>query len=197
MHGLKITLTAALAVFSMPSLAQVSAPKVIEDITALTTMNTNIINILSPLGPSSSPNSVTSVGASVVDRIGTLVKTMADDTNAFLSSTPLGGTRPNILKAFEDFASVQKDMVSSLISKHMIFVQFGVGRPILGALLRLKESVDTFAKSLAVLAPAIQDDVHAGGESIITIIDSAITTYEQLCIPSPLYPTIQPVCVSV
>ena len=45
------------------------------------------------------------------------------------------------------------------------------------------------------LIPAHKGDVQTDKDQLDQSVGDSITKYEQLCLPSPLYPTVQPVCV--
>ena len=46
------------------------------------------------------------------------------------------------------------------------------------------------------LIPGRQADVQTDKDQLDESVGNSITTYEQICIPSPLYPAVPPVCVS-
>jgi hypothetical protein len=50
---------------------------------------------------------------------------------------------------------------------------------------------------MIAMIPTKQADVTADKNMLDTSVGNTITLYQQICIPSPLYPTIPPVCAVV
>jgi large exoprotein involved in heme utilization and adhesion len=67
--------------------------------------------------------------------------------------------------------------------------------PIADSLRYLENNFDSFSNALVEVAPAqssgITDDTSSADQSM----GNAISLYEKLCIPSPLYPIVPPICV--
>jgi hypothetical protein len=47
------------------------------------------------------------------------------------------------------------------------------------------------------MIPCASDSVNSDQQQLDQTVGQAITLYQQLCIPNPLYPTLQPVCIGV
>jgi len=46
------------------------------------------------------------------------------------------------------------------------------------------------------MIPTREDDVKTNQGDLDQSVGNAITTYEQICVPNPLYPTFMPVCAA-
>ncbi|KAJ7867437.1 hypothetical protein B0H13DRAFT_2351935 [Mycena leptocephala] len=57
--------------------------------------------------------------------------------------------------------------------------------------------IDAFAFATINLIPTKQTDVTTDKNSLHSSVGNTITIYQQLCIPSPLYPGVPLVCVTV
>jgi hypothetical protein len=86
---------------------------------------------------------------------------------------------------------------AAIIGQHNIFAQFGVTAPIAQALRSLEAATDSYASTLQGIAPSQANDIANSKAQLDIALSNAISTYEQICIPSPLYPTLQPICVGL
>lgn len=113
---------------------------------------------------------------------------------------------------------VHQDLLATVIGKHGIFAQFALTAPIAAVLETLEATIDvsavgkrlawkimltfcvllqSFAFSLIDLIPTRQSDVTSGQDQLDTAVTNTINLYEQICIPSLLFPTIMPICIAL
>ncbi len=99
--------------------------------------------------------------------------------------------------AFSNAASATGALLSTISEKHDIFAQFGVTPPITSTLRQLEDVVDSYASTLGQVAASQASNIRSIQNQLDTSLGNTISLYEQLCIPSPLYPTLKPICVSL
>jgi hypothetical protein len=110
---------------------------------------------------------------------------------------------------------VHQLVLSTVIGKHGILAQFGLTAPVATVLRSLEGAIDvrpvmrhiycvsdavsvqTLATGLIRLIPCATDTVNAGQNMLDTSVISAISIYAQFCVPSVLYPQVQPVCIAL
>ncbi len=99
--------------------------------------------------------------------------------------------------AFSNAASTTGALLSTISEKHPIFAQFGVTPPITSTLRQLEDVVDSYAFALGQVATSQANNIASTQGQLDTSLGNTISLYEQLCIPSPLYPTLKPICISL
>ncbi|KAF7358232.1 hypothetical protein MVEN_00872000 [Mycena venus] len=125
-----------------------------------------------------------------------------DTTEMDHSRRQTAGT--TIIAALDNFVGVHQAFLATIIGKHSIFAQFQVTAPIAAILRNLEVIIDSFAFALIDVIPqearrAIQPQlgtVSSDQSALDTALENTITTYDEICIPSPLYPIELPSCVS-
>jgi hypothetical protein len=150
------------------------------------------------LTSSSSPGDVQSAAQSTAAGLGTMVSDFSADTTALAGCPALGSAdSQTVADAFGSLTTVTRQLLSTLTGKHSIFAQFGVTAPITSSLRSLEAALDSATFALISVAPSQQGAITNGKDSVDTALGSAIAVYGEICIPSPLYPTVQPVCVGL
>jgi hypothetical protein len=99
--------------------------------------------------------------------------------------------------AFSNAASVAGTLLSTISGKHDIFAQFGSTQPITSTLRRLESVADFYSSTLGQVAASQASNITSTQNQLDTSLGDTISLYEQLCIPSPLYPSLKPICVSL
>lgn len=150
------------------------------------------------LTPSSSPGDVQSAAQSTAAGLSTMINDLSADIAA-LGGCPERGSADShaVADAFRSLTSATQQMLSTLTGKHAIFAQYGVTAPIASSLRSLEAALDSYTYALTAAAPSQQGAITNGKGSVDTVLGNAITLYGQLCIPSPLYPAVPPVCATL
>ncbi len=143
---------------------------------------------------SSSPADVQSAAQSTAAGLSVMIGDLGADTTA------LGGcAEPDsqaVADAFRNLTAATQRMLVTLIGKHSIFAQFSLTAPIATSLRSLETSFDSYTYALiGAASPSQQGAITNGKDSVDNSLGNAITLFGQICIPSPLYPTVSPVCV--
>lgn len=58
-------------------------------------------------------------------------------------------------------------------------------------------SYQSFASAMIDLIPTRETDVSTDKNSLDSSVGNTITVYEQICVPSILYPLLMPICISL
>lgn len=175
-----------------------TASQIVTDINTITSEAGGINSTLSPLTSNSAPGTVQSAGQFTGTGLNSMSSDFSVDTDTLSGCSALGtADSTSVANAFDSLAGTTNQMLSTLVRVHPIFAQYGLTAPIAAALRSLEGSSDSYALALATVAPSQQGAITSDQSSIDTNLNSAITTYEQICIPSPLYPIVPPVCVSL
>jgi Hydrophobic surface binding protein A len=127
-----------------------------------------------------------------------MVSDLSADTTASSGCSALSSAdSQTVADAFGSLTAVTQQMLSTLIGKHSIFAQFGVTAPVTSSLQSLEAALDSFTFALTAVAPSQQGAITTGKDSVDTPLGKAIAVYGEICIPSPLYPSVPPVCVGL
>ncbi|KAF7328461.1 hypothetical protein MSAN_02482600 [Mycena sanguinolenta] len=112
----------------------------------------------------------------------------------------------SLITALNNFVAVHQDLLATVIGncKCSIFAQFQVTAPIAAVLRSLEAAIDSFAFALIHVIPqearwAIEPQlgtISSDQSALDTAVRNTITVYEEVCVPSALYPIILPVCTS-
>jgi len=175
-----------------------TASQIVTDITAIASAAGGLNARSDALTPSSSPGDVQSAAQSTAADLNTMVNDFSADTTA-LGGCPAPASSADsqtVTAAFRGLTIVSQHMLSILTGKHPIFAQYGVTAPIASSLRSLEAALDSYTYALIAVAPQ-QGAITNGKDSVDSSLGNVITLYGQLCIPSPLYPTIMPVCVGL
>lgn len=150
------------------------------------------------LTPSSSPDDVQSAAQSTAAGLSTMINDFSADTSALGGCPePDSAESQPVADAFHSLTSATQQMLSTLTGKHAIFAQYGVTAPIAASLRALEAALDSYTFALIGVAPAQQGAITNGKDGVDSSLGNAINLYGQLCIPSPLYPAVPPVCAAL
>jgi hypothetical protein len=157
----------------------------------------NLSARLQSLSTSSSSAAVQAEAKSTVKDLSDLVTEFNAATFAVDGCGPLSGPDAAIVTArLDNLTAVFQATLATLIGKHSIFAQFNETAPIAAVLRALEASVDSYSFALINVAPDEVPAITSDQSALDTAVGNTISTYSQICIPSPLYPIILPVCVS-
>ena len=175
-----------------------TAGQIVTDINATATVAGDLTSQLFPLSKNSSPSDVQSAAQSTANGLNTMSNELSTDTSALNGCPALSSSdSTSVANAFDSLASTTNQTLNTLIGDHPIFAQYGLTAPITSSLRTLEAAFDSYAFTLVTVAPSQQGPVTDDQNSVNTSLDNAITTYSQLCIPSPLYPILKPICVTL
>ncbi|KAF8258933.1 hypothetical protein EI94DRAFT_1814282 [Lactarius quietus] len=194
-----IAAVASVAFISQGALAQLTIPEVVTNINDVTTISGVAASTLSSISPQSSPDDISEAAQTLASNFKTIINDVAGDTTA-MESTPQFtdcSATAAIVTSLSDFVTVHQNLLSVVIGKHGIMAQFGLTAPIATVLKSLEATIDSFANAMIAMLPTCNTaSVQTDQSNLDGSVGNAISTYEQFCIPSPLYPTIQPICLS-
>jgi len=130
-------------------------------------------------------------------QLNDLASALAGYANDLSGCAPLSAAdAKTAAQAFSKAASSITSLASTISGKHDIFAQFGVTAPIANSLRQFEGAFDQYAFTLVDVAASQSNSITSSLNQVETSLDNAISLYQELCIPSPLYPTIMPVCIS-
>ncbi|KAJ6619198.1 hypothetical protein B0H10DRAFT_1913109 [Mycena sp. CBHHK59/15] len=194
---MKLFIAAILATSSILSprgaLAALTVDEVVTNVGIVTSVSGNINDLLGGLTTSTSPSQVRTMGQTVVANFNTIISDLGGDVTAMQATLPFGDADALlIVQALKEFVAIHQALLSTVISKHGIFAQFGVTAPIAAVLRSLEASIDSFAFAMIDMIPTQAPSVQTDKNSLDSSVGNTITLYEQICIPSVLYPTLCP-----
>ncbi|KAF7368099.1 UVI-1 protein [Mycena sanguinolenta] len=194
--------------------------QVVAAINLISNISQNTNDVLTPLSTSTDDSMCTAqcicctTFQVLVNDINTIISNLNSTVTILEASGPLDTTETDhsrrqtagadIVAALDNFVAVHQAFLSTIIGKHSIFAQFQVTAPIADVLRNLEVIIDSFAFSLIAVIPeearrAIQPQlgtVSSDQSALDTAVGNTITVYDEICIPSSLYPVILPSCVS-
>jgi hypothetical protein len=175
-----------------------TASQIVTDINATASVAGGLNSQLGTLSSNSSPSDVQSVAQSTADGLNTMINELNADADALNGCPALGSAdSTSVANAFDSLANATNQMLSTLVGDHPIFAQYGATAPIAYSLQALEGSFDSYTFALLAVAPSQQGAITNDQNSVETSLGNAITIYNQLCIPSPLYPSLKPICVAL
>jgi len=175
-----------------------TASQIVTDINVIASGAGDVKSQLAALTRSSSPDDVQSAAQSTAAGLNTMSNDLAADASALGGCPELGSAdSQTTADAFASLAGATQKMLSPLTGDHSFFAQFGATAPIASTLRALEAALDSYAYALLAVAPSQQSAIAGGQSSTGSSLGNAIGLYGQICIPSPLYPTVQPVCVGL
>ncbi|KAJ7096011.1 hypothetical protein C8R43DRAFT_264475 [Mycena crocata] len=179
--------------------AAMTSAQVTDSILAITeTSVKNVNRALSSLSITSNVATVSSTGQVVGNGLTSVISTLNQDVSGLQGQAPFADkdARP-VADAAAQLVNFMQAMLSNLLNKHAIFAQFGQAASISAVLRSVEAVVDSFAFALAGVLPSQATAVQGGHQALQTLIENAIKQYNELCIPSVLYPQLQPVCAGL
>ncbi|KAF8591047.1 hypothetical protein K439DRAFT_1627131 [Ramaria rubella] len=175
--------------------AALTPAQVVTNINIVTTASGNLNTLTSSLSTSTDPADVPTIGQNIVTDFQAIITSLTGDVTAMKATPPFNDVSAQpIVTALRDFVNVHQQLLSTVIGKHAILAQFGVTAPVAAVLRTLEATIDSFAFAMINLIPTQKPAVQNDQSTLDTSVGNTITTYEQFCIPSPTYPTVQPVC---
>lgn len=175
-----------------------TASQIVTDINTIAAEAAGINQQLGTLTQNSNPASVRTVAQSTTVGLNTMSNDLNADADALNGCPALGSSdSQTVANAFDSLAGATNQMLSTLIGHHPDFAQFGLTAPIAASLRTLEATFDSYSFALLTVAPSQQGSITSDQNSVEVSLGNAITTYEQICIPSPLYPTLKPICVAL
>ncbi|KAJ7642453.1 hypothetical protein DFH06DRAFT_1427924 [Mycena polygramma] len=197
------TILSIALIFPGSALAALTPNEVVININVVTSVSRDITTALvSPLFVLSTPSLDIPTAKSVVTGFKTIIQDLGTDITA-MQATPAFGdsiTQPIVdaLITVGRFSpTVHQALLSTIIGKHSILAQFALTAPIAAILRSLEAVIDSFAFALIALIPTRSGSVNTSKATLGAAVSETITLYGQLCIPSPLYPVIQPICIGL
>jgi hypothetical protein len=176
--------------------AQITVTQIVGNINAISSAAQNLSTALAPTDTSTSPSEVSSAAQDTVNGLSAMISNLAADDTALPGTSSLdAGDAQNVAAAFGNQVTDMQQMLATISGKHAVFAQFGLTAPLAAALRSLEASVDANVSALASVAPTQAASLTQQMTTLDQILGSSISLYGQTCIPSPLYPTIMPVCV--
>lgn len=176
-----------------------TASQIVTSINAIASAARTLNARLDALTPSSSPRDGQSAAQSTAAGLNTMVTDFSADTTA-LSGCPAplsSADSQTVTAALRSLTTVTQPMLTTLTGKHPIFAQFGATAPIASSLRALEAALDSYTYALISVAPSQQGAITTSKDSVDSSLSNAITRYDQICIPTPLYPTLMPICVGI
>ncbi|KAF8814355.1 hypothetical protein BYT27DRAFT_7082424 [Phlegmacium glaucopus] len=160
------------------TLAALTPQQVVDNINILAAVSANANAALSQLTTTTPPAQVVIIG-----------QALGGDVNTTQAAPPFpdGVTQPIV-------DALGNGLLSTVMHKHSIFAQFGVTAPILNNLRNLGAGIDSFALTMTDVIPTRRDDVKTDKDQLDQSVGNSISRYQQVCIPSPLYPKVLPLC---
>ncbi|KDR84335.1 hypothetical protein GALMADRAFT_1340639 [Galerina marginata CBS 339.88] len=190
-----LTALSAGVLFSQAVFAALTPNDVVVNVNIVTSVSANLNSVLTGLTVSTSPQTVATIAKTTVTDFQTIITNLAGDVTAMEATPPFadGVTQP-VVDALTD---VHQLLLSTVIGKHGIFAQFGATAPIAAILSSLEAGIDSFAFAMIALIPTRNADVTGDQNSLDTSVGNTIALYQQICIPSLLFPALMPICVSL
>jgi len=172
--------------------------QIVTDINVIAAAAGSLNSQLGALTPDSSPADVQSAAQSTAAGLSTMVNDFNADTTATGGCSTLSSAdSQTVADAFDSLSTATRQMLSTLAGKHSIFAQFGVAAPITSSLRSLEAVLDSYTFTLIQVAPSQQGAITTDKDAVDTTLGSAIALYGEICVPSPLYPAVLPICVGL
>jgi hypothetical protein len=153
---------------------------------------------LSGVTLASSPQQVQAAASALTGQLSQMASGLSASGASLSGCPPLSvADAKTAADAFSNAANLTSTLLSTINEKHDIFAQFGVTAPITNALRQLEDTADSYAFTLAGVAPSQANEITSSQQQLDTSLGNSISLYQQLCIPSPLYPTLKPICISL
>ncbi|KAF7372727.1 hypothetical protein MSAN_00478000 [Mycena sanguinolenta] len=187
------------------ALAGMTATQIVAAIDLISNMSQNSNNILSPLSTSTDAATVSSQSQTLVNNFNAIINEFQVATTALEATEPIDGEPgADIVAALDNLVAVKQAFFATVIGKHSIFAQFQVTAPIAAVLRSLEAGIDSFAFTLINVVPEqafrgterLLGSISSDQSALDTAVGNAVTVYSEVCVPSPLYPIVLPVCSS-
>ncbi|KAJ7620345.1 hypothetical protein FB45DRAFT_1094476 [Roridomyces roridus] len=218
---MKLSFTAtftALAALALPVTAQLTEQQIVNAINAVATMSSNANTALEPLSTATAGAQVAAYSEALAEAFTGIITAVNSTIPALLATPPFTEVAQNVhstrqttpgaavVAALDNFVAIHQALLATVIGKHSPFAQFALTAPIAAVLRILEAVVDSFAFALIAVIPTqatvpqlssrAAHTISSDQAALQTAIGNTITTYNEVCIPSPLYPIVLPVCAS-
>ncbi|KAF9483307.1 hypothetical protein BDN70DRAFT_918513 [Pholiota conissans] len=176
----------------------VTSKQVVGAFTTVTKASASINVAFSGVSTGMSFTQIQTVVTTVTTGFTAIITDVGSATTMLQNAHPLGPDDSDlVVNALLLFVKVHQDLLATVIAKHGILSQFFLGAPVAGVLRTLEAGVDAFAIVLIALIPSKGNEASAAFAKLKVSVESSITTYNQLCIPSLTYPTTMPICINL
>ena len=175
-----------------------TASQIVTDINVIASGAGALNSRLASLTRSSSPSDVQSAAQATAEGLNTMSNELTVNVSTFGGCQDLSSADSRtVADAFGSLTGATQKMLSPLTGDHSYFAQISATAPIASSLRALEAALDSYAYALLAVAPSQQGAIAGGQSNVNDSLGNAIGLYGQICIPSPLYPTVQPVCVGL
>ncbi|KAJ7717774.1 hypothetical protein B0H16DRAFT_1610200 [Mycena metata] len=181
------------ALFVHGAYATLTPDQVVTNIKIVTTASQGILNAVTPITKNSSPGAVVTAGQTATTNFNTIIQNLGGDVSAMDGTVFTAAQAVPVCAALTDFVNVHQAVLSTTV----FLAQFGVAQPFAAVLRTLEGAIDAFAFGAIAMLPSCANQVTQQQAGLDTSVASAISQYEEICVPSPLYPTVMPVCIGV
>ncbi|KAJ7652408.1 hypothetical protein DFH06DRAFT_995203 [Mycena polygramma] len=181
------------------ALAALTPTQVVANINIVTSVSSSITAAIEPLSVVPQIDQITIIVKSVITGFKTIIQDLGTDITA-MQATPAFGdslTQPIVdaLITVGIFSPTLWEQLLIICQFHSILAQFVLTAPVAAILRSLEAVIDSFAFALIALIPTKSDSVNTNKATLAEAVGDTITLYTKFCIPSPLYPIIQPICL--
>ncbi|KAH9172541.1 hypothetical protein EDB89DRAFT_2069621 [Lactarius sanguifluus] len=193
-----IAAVASVAFISRGALAALTPEQIVTNVDIVTQVSQAANDALAQLSPTTPPSQIPVIARSLENSFRIIVSNITADIAAMQATPPFVDCPPAavlIVASLKNFVTVHQILLSTVIGKHSIFAQFGVTAPITGILRELEAAIDKFALSMINLISCAKDSVTKDQDDLDKSVGDTIKRYQQICIPVPLYPILQPICL--
>lgn len=174
-----------------------TASQIVSDLNSIEASAGSVNRQLSALSSSSSPGNVQSAAQATTAGLGTMSSDLTADADALNGCPALNSTdSQTVVSSFDGLVGTTTQTLNTLTGKHPIFAQFLQTAPIAASLRHLEAAFDSYSFALVAAVSSQQDAITRDQNNLDAALSNTISTYTQVCIPSPLYPIVPPVCVS-
>jgi hypothetical protein len=174
-----------------------TATQIVTTINSLAGQAQALNGVLGTLTTSSDPQQVMATAQSLVNGLNNMSSDLSAGATAIDGCSALSkANSETVASAFSNLAQVDLQFLSTIIGKHGIFAQFAQTAPIAAALRSFEGAFDYYSFGLANIAQSPAGSITNSQSTVNTALDNTVNTYQQICIPSPLYPIVMPICIS-
>ncbi|KAJ7196419.1 hypothetical protein GGX14DRAFT_403372 [Mycena pura] len=182
---------AIILVVSGVALAALTPDEVVTNIGI--TVSGDLNNILGTLSTSTGPDDVETIAQN--NLLNTIyVPDCFDDFTTIVSDLAADVTAMDATPPFDD---EDAEPIVEALDDHSIFSPFGLTAPITAIPRELEAGIDSFVFAMIDLIPTKSSDVTDDKNQLDTSVGNTFSLYQELCIPSPLYPDLLPICISL
>ncbi|KAH9035232.1 hypothetical protein EDB85DRAFT_2288783 [Lactarius pseudohatsudake] len=192
---------ASVAFISQGAVSALTPDQIVTNVNIVTQVSKDANDLLSQLSPSTPPSQLPALVPDISQKLAKdfqiIISNITADITATQATSPFVDcpAAAAVIVVALKFVTVHQTLLSTVIGKHAFFAQFGVTAPILAALRALEAIIDKFADSMIDLISCANGPVTKDQDDLDKSVGDTINQYKQFCIPSPLYPLLQPICL--